>query len=78
MRRRRDERDPSHGTVAAEHRYGGRYRDQKLLLARRLLVVLKERGPNGYPVGYDPDGHKVEWVPSGEDLLAHPHKNAIG
>jgi len=44
--------------------------EQKLLLARRLLAVLRERGPNDYPVGYDGDGHKVEWLPSDPEEIA--------
>lgn len=37
--------------------------EQRRLIARHLLAVLMEHGPNDYPVGFDEHGNKVEWQP---------------
>jgi hypothetical protein len=38
-------------------------RDRQKLIAAKLLAVLEEKGPNDYPVGFDENGNKVEWLP---------------
>lgn len=41
--------------------------EQKTRIAQNVLSVIKEKGPNGFPVGFDEDGTKVEWLPEDDE-----------